>query len=81
MFEKLKKSPSYKIEIEKSAKKLEFILSKIPENLINVFNLDSEEGSQDIELAILRAFLNCNILEKNCDYIRLKINILSLYLY
>ena len=63
MFDKLKNSASFEIEIEKSAKKLEFILSKIPENLINVFNLDSEEGSQDIELAILRAFLNCNILK------------------
>ena len=59
MFEKLKNTPSYDIEVDKAEKKLEYIVSKLSENLINVFKLDSEEGSQDIELAILRAFLNC----------------------
>ena len=39
--------------------RLEFIISKVSDNLINVFHLDSEEGGQDIELTILRAFSIC----------------------
>jgi len=38
--------------------RLEYILSRLPQNLINVFHLDSEECGSDIELPILRAFLN-----------------------
>jgi len=62
IFEKLKKSDPQLFLIEQSLaiKRLEFILSKKSENLINIFRLDSEEGQQDFELAILRAFLNCN---------------------
>ena len=59
MFDKAKNTPMWEKETEIPLKRLEFIISKIPDNLINVFKLDSEEGSQDIELAILRAFLNC----------------------
>ncbi len=40
--------------------KIKYIISRISDNLINVFRLDSEEGGSDIELTILRAFLNCN---------------------
>ena len=37
---------------------LKVIINHRAENLINIFKLDSEEGFQNIELAILRAFLN-----------------------
>lgn len=37
---------------------LKFIVNKFKDNLINVFRLDSEEAGQDIEITILRAFLN-----------------------
>ena len=37
---------------------LKVIINNRAENLINIFKLDSEEGFQNIELAILRAFLN-----------------------
>ena len=30
-------------------------------DLINVFHLDSDENSHDIELTILKAFLNCEL--------------------
>jgi hypothetical protein len=59
MFEKLKGSPSYAKETNEAIRRLEYIISKLSDNLINVFRLDSEEGGQDIELTILRAFLNC----------------------
>ncbi len=38
--------------------RLGYILSRLKQNLINVFHLDSEECGSDIELPILRAFLN-----------------------
>ena len=50
----------YDSEIDKNCKKLEYIISKIPENLITVFRLDNDQSCRDIEFAILRAFLNCN---------------------
>jgi hypothetical protein len=62
MFEKLKKnSKKYLEEVNLAVKRLETIVSKKCENLINIFRLDSEEGEQDFELTILRAFLNCKI--------------------
>lgn len=60
MFEKLK-GDDKKLKIFNAAKQLRFILSKKSDDLINVFKLDSEEGSQTIELAILRAFLNSKL--------------------
>jgi len=63
MFEKLITDPTkYKREVNTALGQLEFIVSRVPDNLINIFRLDSEEGSQDIELHILRAFLNCKIM-------------------
>jgi len=62
IFEKLKKnSKKYLEEVNLAVKRLETIVSKKCENLINIFRLDSEEGEQDFELTILRAFLNCKI--------------------
>ena len=62
MFEKLKKnSKKYLEEVNLAVKRLETIVSKKCENLISIFRLDSEEGEQDFELTILRAFLNCKI--------------------
>jgi hypothetical protein len=60
IFEKLKKNnpKKYLLEKELAIKRLEFILSKKSDNLINVFRLD-EEVENDFELTILRAFLNC----------------------
>ena len=55
----MKTKEQYEKDIENFVEKLEFIISKVKDNLINVFRLDSEEGGQDIELTILRAFLNC----------------------
>jgi hypothetical protein len=59
MFEKLKKnSKKYSEETSLAIKRLETIISK-KLDLIYIFRLDSEEGEQDFELTILRAFLNC----------------------
>jgi hypothetical protein len=45
--------------VNEATKRLEFITGKIKFNLINVFRLDTEEDSHDIEMSILTAFLNC----------------------
>ena len=59
MFEKLKKnSKKYSEETSLVVKRLETIISK-KLDLIYIFRLDSEEGEQDFELTILRAFLYC----------------------
>ena len=60
MFSKLSGEQKVK-KISKAVKQLSFILSKSEDDLINVFRLDSEEGSQNIELAILRAHLNSKL--------------------
>jgi hypothetical protein len=54
-------TPDYEKVTLEAVKRLEYIISKIEHNLINVFHLDSEEGGSDIELTILMAFLNCNL--------------------
>ena len=61
MFEKFKVNDPKKYAQDKdlAIKRLEFIISKKSENLINIFRLDGDEGDQDFELTILRAFLNC----------------------
>jgi hypothetical protein len=64
MFENVrKKDPvQYQNDIKNAVKKLQNIIQfnnrNESEKLINVFRLDSEESGQDIELTILRAFLN-----------------------
>jgi hypothetical protein len=63
MFEFIKDPVAYQAKIKEATSRLKYIRSKIPDNLINVFRMDSEEGSSDIELTILRAFLNCNYYE------------------
>lgn len=66
MFENVrKKDPAqYQNDIMNAVKKLQNIIQfnnrNESEKLINVFRLDSEESGQDIELTILRAFLNGN---------------------
>lgn len=42
-----------------AVKDLRKIIEKSSE-LVHVFQLDSDESSHDIELAILRVFINCN---------------------
>lgn len=64
MFEKLKGTEAFDKKVEEATIQLEFIASKFSQNLVNVFKLDSEEGSQDIEMTILRAFLNCINIKK-----------------
>lgn len=60
MFENFAKDPVlYQKKTNEAVERLKYIISKLSDNLINVFRLDSEEGGQDIELTILRAFLNC----------------------
>lgn len=61
IFEESKENPNYETEIKDATNQLQFIVDSLPKNLINVFRLDSEEGSQDIELTILTAFLNCKL--------------------
>lgn len=61
MFDKLKNTSEFDIEVDKALKKLKYIASRIEDNLVNVFRLDSEDCGQDIELTILRAFLNCKL--------------------
>ena len=62
MFEYFAKDPvAYQKKTNEAVERLKYIISKLSDNLINVFRLDSEEGGQDIELTILRAFLNCKI--------------------
>jgi hypothetical protein len=60
MFERFKDS-EYEKQANEAVRRLEYILSRRSENLINLFHLDSEEGGSDIELTILRAFLNSKI--------------------
>jgi hypothetical protein len=52
-------SSDYEKILNDAANRLSFIVGKIKFNLINVFRLDNEEDSHDIEMSILRAFLNC----------------------
>ena len=59
LLERSKGKPSYKQEISVAVARLKYMLTKLSANLINVFSLDSEGCGQDIELTILRAFLNC----------------------
>lgn len=60
MFEYLAKDPvAFRKKTSEAVERLKYIISKLSDSLINVFRLDSEEGGQDIELTILRAFLNC----------------------
>lgn len=60
MFEYFAKDPvAYQKKTNEAVERLKYIISRLSDNLINVFRLDSEEGGQDIELTILRAFLNC----------------------
>lgn len=47
-------------EKKKAIKQINFIIENKSKNLVNVFRLDGEEDGQDIELAVIRAFLNCN---------------------
>ena len=61
MFEQIKDPLMYKKKINEAVERLKYIISKLSDNLINIFRLDSEEGGSDIELTILRAFLNCKI--------------------
>jgi hypothetical protein len=60
MFEHIKDKVMYEKKVMESVSKLKYIISRLSDNLINIFRLDSEEGGSDIELTILRAFLNCN---------------------
>ena len=57
---KFENTTMFETEIEKNAKILEFILEKKFNNLINIFSLDNDDSSQDIELAIFETFLKCN---------------------
>ena len=66
MFESIKDPLAYKKKVSEARDKLKYIVSRLSENLINVFRLDSEEGGSDIELTILRAFLNCT--SAKCKY-------------
>jgi hypothetical protein len=54
------KKPDFEQQKAIAIESLKFIVSKFKDNLINVFRLDSEEAGQDIEITILRAFLNSN---------------------
>ena len=63
MYERIVDPQILKKETSEALRRLEYIISKLEENLINVFRLDSEEGGADIELTILRAFLNCSYLK------------------
>ena len=69
MFERLS-SIEYDQKCKEAVDRLHYILSRMSENLINVFHLDSEECGSDIELPILRAFLNTR---KNQHYENLKL--------
>ena len=60
ILEKLKNTIMFEKEIEKNAKRLEFIVSKMSENLITIFSLENEDSNQDIEQAIFETLLNCN---------------------
>jgi hypothetical protein len=54
------KKPDFEQQKAIAIESLKFIVSKFKNNLINVFRLDSEEAGKDIEITILRAFLNSN---------------------
>lgn len=49
--------PKAKADIEKFTQQLKEVINM--DSLVNVFTVDSDEGVNDIELAILNTFLNC----------------------
>jgi hypothetical protein len=51
-------SVEYEKILNDAANRLAFIVGKVKFSLINIFRLDNEEDSHDIEMSILRAFLN-----------------------
>lgn len=60
MFDKHKNIPDeFNAAVEKALEKLRYISNRMEDNLVNVFRIDSEDCGQDIELTILRVFLNC----------------------
>jgi hypothetical protein len=62
ILERRKNMPNFQ-EIYKDAyKRLLSIINPRNHDLINIFRLEDEEDSQDIELAILRALLNCKLM-------------------
>ena len=49
----------YNNRLKEALEQLKYIVEASNSKLINVFRLDSSDGTQDIELTILRALLNC----------------------
>lgn len=59
IIDRFKKNPqAYEENMNLSLRWLEFIVDQKPKNLINVFKLENEEENQDIEISILKAFIN-----------------------
>jgi hypothetical protein len=52
-------------DLEIGRKQLRQIYNARNSNLISVFSLEKEDGRQDIEMAILKAFIDSKNLKKN----------------
>lgn len=59
ILERRKSLPNYDQIYQDVYNRLFYVISPKNRGLMNIFRLEDEEDSQDIELAILRAFLNC----------------------
>lgn len=60
IIERFRKNPIlYEENMNLSLKWLRYIVDQKHKNLINVFKLENEEENQDIEISILKAFINC----------------------
>lgn len=53
---------------------LQFIVEQRSKNLINVFKLENEEENQDIEISILKAFINGRLTKVLRCFERIKLN-------
>jgi hypothetical protein len=60
VFERQRGKPTYESEIPGAVEKLTYIASRVADKLVNVFKLNSEQSNEDIELPILRAFIEGN---------------------
>jgi hypothetical protein len=63
MLEKLRNTnrEKYAKDMDEAKDRLSYIIQRNKDNLINVFQVNTMNGGQDIELTILTAFLKCKL--------------------
>jgi hypothetical protein len=61
LIEKLLNTSDYEKKMLEIIERLRIIIEKNKQNLVNIFRMDSKESSGDIEMSILRTFLNSKL--------------------